>query len=173
MAEQILDAIVKKEMKVKNTRHTLLSGFLAVAMGAGSASASVFQSALTDHLASGTIVLAQIDEDTPPEAVESMSADNSVSAQSTHTVNADSDVGADAPAPDAATTTADADATPQSRQSEQAAPTTTSNPWAAVGDGAVMQQGLGGGNPADIEARKQAAEQAVKAYLEAEQKKPK
>lgn len=151
-------------------------------MGAGSASASVFQSALTDHLASGTIVLAQIDEDTPPEAVESMSADDSVSAQSAHTVNADSDVGADAPAPDAATTTAedkvdatttDADATPQSRQSEQAAPTTTSNPWAAVGDGTVMQEGLGGGNPADIEARKQAAEQAVKAYLEAEQKKPK
>lgn len=33
--------------------------------------------------------------------------------------------------------------------------------WAAVGDELQMQQGLGGGNPEDIEARKQAAEQAV------------
>ncbi len=41
--------------------------------------------------------------------------------------------------------------------------------WKAVGDGAGAQQGLGGGNPADMEARKQAAEEAVQEHLEEEQ----
>jgi len=122
----------------------------ALNVGGSSAKATAFHSGLTNNLTSGSIILAQFDE---------MSDADSSGDEGDWTSSGDE--GEDS----VATTVEDTDTQEPNQSRAQA---TKDDPWAAVGDGATMQEALGGGNPADIEARKQAAEQAVQAYQLAE-----